>query len=761
MKNSFQRCHDHSNIRNNRKLTINMVTYRETSDKSDGLHVDSSSSLLSLPRLDEDLTSLTDWIETNGGDCNLLNIIVQKTSEGWTITTKNDIGKGSSIMTIPKSICLYSDTNDTESIRVLDSTLNLMSVISPSQWRLRLAIALLSERVRDDSSLKPYLNNLPFEYWALPIFFGADEFEDIQDLTLMQRQRERCNFLLQFCNEILTPLQQSQQDPFSGHAADVNALGWGFASASSRAIRNNVIQCDSKKDTTFEAIMIPYLDIVSHSISPSCYIYDNGDSYQLRSYRDIVNGEELTISYGNLSNDDLFGDYGFSLDKNPHDMVEINADKGLIDAARFVMGQSLKLGHEKIVNDVKILRKEAEHGKLHIIPSISSDGSVDVDSKGNNDGHKNNINENKDRSTLDATVVGIKSNSKLSCHCLIGRGRLYDDRWMHRWQLQWLQALNFHGEYASAVVSFTGTDVSGIDGRMWALLRVLYAAKENDLRDQGYDPELLKKPGSMLSSDIERHVVKTIIGSIAIILCAYETTIRADLLQLRTGIKPQKEIDGTNNLFFTGATNNIVTDARNIIRTALGENPQPTAAISISPTLSRIGLDLANEAQVAAEEELVRREAAKRLVDKENKDNEDNDLFEINNSDSDDVSTVNNGKDHINLKMESMKDEDIFYCDISLLGQTLTVNEREALKYRIRRKRMLMKLIRNLDNLYTRLCESDGSSEPLLPYDENDIRRETMRKYIEQQKEEAKSGASILAKAGQISAEWNRDRMKL
>ena len=737
-----------------KKLNINMVTYPETSEISDNDELNigsstiaSSSSSFSLPRLDEDLSSLINWIEENGGNSNSKNIDILKTSEGWKLMTQCDVKKDSSIITIPKSLCLYSNTDNTntKNVQVLDSTLNLMSVISPNQWRMRLAIALLSERVRDDSSLKPYLKNLPFEYWALPIFFGANEFEEIQDLTLMQRQRERCNFLLEFCKEVLTPLQQSQQDPFSGHAADVNALGWGFASASSRAIRKNVIQSDSNiKIDEFEAVMIPYLDIASHAITPSCYIYDNGDSYQLRACKDINIGEELTVSYGNLSNDDLLGDYGFSLDDNSHDMIEVNADKGLIDAARLVMGQSPRMGHEKIVKQVKELRREAEHDNLHTVPIISSDGSAIIDNSYNsNNGYINEYDLEKQ----------VNDNTKVVGHRLIGRGRLYDDRWMHLWQLQWLQALNFQGEDASTIVGFTGTDVSGIDGRMWGLLRVLYATEEGDLRKHGYDPELLMKPGSMLSNDIERHVIKTMIGSIAVILCAYETTIRADLLQLRAGIKPQKEIDGTNNLFFTGATNNIVSDARNIIRTALGKNIKPAAAVSVSPTLSRMGLEAATEAQIAAEEELIRKEAAKRLM--ADADNNSND----NHNDAIDVEFVNNEKVDINL-LEIMNDEDIFNCDLSCLGQNLPINEREALKYRIRRKRMLMKLIRNLDCLYTQLCESDGLSESLLPQDEDEARRESMLKYLEQQKE-AKNGASILAKAKQLSAQFNKGRMKL
>jgi hypothetical protein len=60
----------------------------------------------------------------------------------------------------------------------------------------------------------------------------------------MQRTRDRCRFLSEFADLVLTPLQKTSKDPFSGHNADVNAFGWGFASAASRALRSpTVIMC--------------------------------------------------------------------------------------------------------------------------------------------------------------------------------------------------------------------------------------------------------------------------------------------------------------------------------------------------------------------------------------------------------------------------------------------------------------------------------------------------------------------------------------
>jgi hypothetical protein len=50
-------------------------------------------------------------------------------------------------------------------------------------------------------------------------------------------------------------------------------------------------------------------------------------------------GEEVSLCYGALTNDELLADFGFTLDANPHDALEIYCDEALLNTARVVMGQ--------------------------------------------------------------------------------------------------------------------------------------------------------------------------------------------------------------------------------------------------------------------------------------------------------------------------------------------------------------------------------------------------------------------------------------
>lgn len=188
------------------------------------------------------------------------------------------------------------------------------------------------------------------------MFFNTTEFEMIQDPSLMQRQLERCKFMLEFTNEALVSLYRTPLDPFSSRKVSVDAFGWAFAAASSRAFRSldlielSAVAGGGRKEASSDygtgQVLIPLLDIASHSNIPNCRVVLNHETnvYELITLTDIHPGDEISIDYGPLSNEEFFGDYGFSVDDNSKDELMFKLDSVLIDTARAVMGQTLKGG---------------------------------------------------------------------------------------------------------------------------------------------------------------------------------------------------------------------------------------------------------------------------------------------------------------------------------------------------------------------------------------------------------------------------------
>ncbi|KRX10358.1 hypothetical protein PPERSA_00838 [Pseudocohnilembus persalinus] len=100
-----------------------------------------------------------------------------------------------------------------------------------------------------------------------------------------------------------------------------------------RSMNQNFIPEDPKNfDLNSVVIMCPLIDMVNHEFKPNCkiegrYYQHESDSYVvLRSIRDIKQGEQLTINYGNFHNYDFLMRYGFASINNKFNEMPISLD---------------------------------------------------------------------------------------------------------------------------------------------------------------------------------------------------------------------------------------------------------------------------------------------------------------------------------------------------------------------------------------------------------------------------------------------------
>jgi len=515
------------------------------------------------PRIKENRELLVAAIEEGGG---VFDAAIEEEDDspsgahyGWFLIAKDDIRPGEVIVSIPKSLCMYADPTSSEQTKQSESTAQqLINSLQPHHWRMRLAIALLAERVKldvdddvaaasgsspsehntsggGDSFYKRYIGNLPLEFWGNPLFFSqSEELLLLQDYSAIKQTRSRCRFLGEFASSVLPPLRRTGQgnDPFRG-AVDVNTLGWGFICAASRAIRSLVKQkqqqtgrdgdeVETSVVVSLESpVLIPAVDLIGHSVHPNCEVVESSEeidgAYLVRALQPISAGDELTISYGPLSNDELLCDYGFTIDANPYDNIKITVDELLLNTARSVMSQS-----NFSISVTETGGLEQRHGPQR--PQITTRGGGDA----------------PPRLTQQFIPVGRSSD-------------VLDLDWLHQWQQLWIRCITGSDSYhmhklditlgycnnpsqpsspssaSSSSQSLSSSVMRRVDPRLLAVLRVLYSDSEEQLLGHGYDPFLLQQPGSMLSADREAHVVRTLIGIVAVILNGYGTDIERDL----------------------------------------------------------------------------------------------------------------------------------------------------------------------------------------------------------------------------------------
>jgi hypothetical protein len=70
--------------------------------------------------------------------------------------------------------------------------------------------------------------------------------------------------------------------------------------------------------------MLPLIDLCNHSFEPNCRMETSANgTLRLIADGDIPADEAITITYGALSNTSLLQDYGFIVEDNQHDRVEM------------------------------------------------------------------------------------------------------------------------------------------------------------------------------------------------------------------------------------------------------------------------------------------------------------------------------------------------------------------------------------------------------------------------------------------------------
>ncbi|ACI65232.1 ribulose-1,5-bisphosphate carboxylase/oxygenase small subunit N-methyltransferase I [Phaeodactylum tricornutum CCAP 1055/1] len=246
-------------------------------------------------------------------------------SSGRGLLARRDINDGDELLRIPMALCMTkSAARKAVGKDVLPSEINEY---------LAMACHLIYERnVRgEESPWKPYLDVLPDIDEVNPTFTWPDE--DLAFLngspviaatkSLQMKLRREYDALLGGEDGLLA----KYPDRFPAEAFNFKAWEWAFTMLFSRAIRLRSL----KQGETLA--LVPYADLINHSPFSQAYIdarqngdwlFKSGDEevilYADRGYRRM---EQIYISYGPKSNAELLLLYGFAVERNPFNSVDV------------------------------------------------------------------------------------------------------------------------------------------------------------------------------------------------------------------------------------------------------------------------------------------------------------------------------------------------------------------------------------------------------------------------------------------------------
>ena len=246
-------------------------------------------------------------------------------SSGRGLLARRPINDGDELLTIPMDLCVTKKSaRKALGKDALDREINEY---------LAIACQLIHEKyvLGDRSNMKPYLDVLPEVEEVNPTFTWSDEDLSFLNGSPVVAATQSMQMKLQReWKALLTGeggLCDRFPDRFPRDAFTYENWVWAFTMLFSRAIRLRNLRAGET------LAMVPYADLINHSAFSGAYVdaRESGDwlfktgeeeviLYADRGYRKM---EQVYISYGPKSNADLLLLYGFALERNPYNSVDV------------------------------------------------------------------------------------------------------------------------------------------------------------------------------------------------------------------------------------------------------------------------------------------------------------------------------------------------------------------------------------------------------------------------------------------------------
>lgn len=241
---------------------------------------------------------------------------------GRGLLARREINEGEELVVIPIAMCMTKKTAE-----------EVFPAGTVSGLDDYLALALLLQRelsLGKDSAWAPYLSVLPTLQEVNPTFaWGDAELDALEGSPLRASTRSMQAKLQGEWSMLQEGVMKAHPDAFSGEYFTYEGFTWAFSLLFSRAVRLRSLESGER------LALVPYADLINHSPFSNAFIDGRSPGgldkllglkeeevvlYADRSYKQM---EQVTISYGQKSNAELLLLYGFALDRNPFNSVDI------------------------------------------------------------------------------------------------------------------------------------------------------------------------------------------------------------------------------------------------------------------------------------------------------------------------------------------------------------------------------------------------------------------------------------------------------
>ncbi|MGE0398976.1 MAG: SET domain-containing protein [Kofleriaceae bacterium] len=240
----------------------------------------------------EALERLLAWTRERGARWDGIEFRVEPDASAHIVATRA-LAAGDEILSLPRSMMIVDN-------ELSDTSTGTVELGWKSHPQDGLAAWLPLEAQRPDSPWRAYLDTLPTQLAALPMFRDADDLAALAGTAAHALTTDEVGEV-RHTYERLPPELRTRLS-----LAD---FAWGRAVVMSRAFN---------APGTFEhrLALIPLLDLLDHGRDDTAWSYNPIDGMVVRAQQAIAAGDAVHFSYGNRTNTHLLVTYGFALPAN-------------------------------------------------------------------------------------------------------------------------------------------------------------------------------------------------------------------------------------------------------------------------------------------------------------------------------------------------------------------------------------------------------------------------------------------------------------
>ena len=240
---------------------------------------------------------------------------------GRGLLARETLGEGELMMTIPLDLCL---TRAQSQLTFGQNVIN-----DETDEYIAISLLLMSEKLKGGASRwKPYFDVLPDAAEVYPSYIWGDSELDMLRGSPVYAASKSLRSKLEREYALLERTTFSRYpDLFPKSKFTFELFLWSFVMLFSRAARL------SSKINGEELALVPYADLMNHNPYSNTYIdaqrsgmplISRNEEVAVYSDRSYKRFEQVFINYGEKGNADLLLLYGFALDRNPFNSVDIS-----------------------------------------------------------------------------------------------------------------------------------------------------------------------------------------------------------------------------------------------------------------------------------------------------------------------------------------------------------------------------------------------------------------------------------------------------